>query len=408
MFKMKKPLLFLACTALSLSPTDAARVPAQAARQQPRAALKAAGSAQASGTLLHQVEILDTQGFGQRLVAGTFLAPAGWEAQGFAKWPGKKIVPCKPTPGFLYQATAPDKLTGVQVLPGDSWLWSPNPVLAQQLRQLSQSTHVVTHCEIKPAGAAEAYLREFLRQGAAGIQIESSGPLPNAAKLAQQVQQLNAQSRQQYGMRAPVMAIDTARLHLAGDGSGNPSHTPTEGYIETAIVTVSHPTPAGMMVQVNVPLIVNKFAPHGQIAQWDKLLTSIADSATSDPQWQQRVDTFQAGLQRIQNNIDRDDQQTASNISHIQQDANNYAYNKIRSVQQSSQGAIDKSSHAFALSMNDTQEYHDPATGKTVLGSNQYNHVYSNGQGEYIYSDSPSYDPNATQRGNWQEMQPQQ
>jgi len=366
------------------------------------------GAAPGAGILLHRVEIIDQQGFGQRIIAGSFLAPTSWNAEGFAKWPGKKYVPCKPTPGFLFEAKSADKLTGVQVFPGDSWLWSPNPVLAQQLRQLSQSTHVVTHCEIKAPGTADAYLREFLRQGGSGIQIQSSGPLPDADKLAQQVQQLNAQARQQMGMRAPVMAIDTARLYLTGDGSGNPSRTPTEGYIETAIVTISHPTPSGMMVQVNVPLIVNKFTPQGQLAQWNKLLTSIADSATADAEWQQRVDQFQAGLQRIQNNIDQDDRQTANNISHIQQDANNYAYNKIRSVQSSSQAAIDKSSHAFALSMNDTQEYHDPATGKTVLGSNQYNHVYSNGQGEYIYSDSPSYDPNATQRGNWQEMQPQQ
>jgi hypothetical protein len=365
-------------------------------------------AAPSSGILLHRVEIIDQQGFGQRLIAGSFLAPAAWNAQGFAKWPGKKYVPCKPTPGFLFEAMAADKLTGVQVFPGDSWLWSPNPMLAQQLRQLSQSTHVVTHCEIKPPGTAEAYLREFLRQGGSHIEIQSSGPLPDADQLAQRVQQLNAQARQQMGMRAPVMAIDTARLHLTGDGSGNPSKTPTEGYMETAIVTISHPTPSGMMVQVNVPLIINKFTPKGELSQWNKLLTSIADSATANAEWQQRVDNFQAGLQRIQNNIDQNDRQTANNISHIQQDANNYAYNKIRSVQTNSQGAIDKSSNAFALSMNDTQEYHDPSTGKTVLGSNQYNHVYSNGQGEFIYSDSPSYDPNATQRGKWQEMQPQQ
>jgi hypothetical protein len=356
-------------------------------------------AAPSSGILLHRVEIIDQQGFGQRLIAGSFLAPAAWNAQGFAKWPGKKYVPCKPTPGFLFEAMAADKLTGVQVFPGDSWLWSPNPMLAQQLRQLSQSTHVVTHCEIKPPGTAEAYLREFLRQGGSHIEIQSSGPLPDADQLAQRVQQLNAQARQQMGMRAPVMAIDTARLHLTGDGSG---------YMETAIVTISHPTPSGMMVQVNVPLIINKFTPKGELSQWNKLLTSIADSATANAEWQQRVDNFQAGLQRIQNNIDQNDRQTANNISHIQQDANNYAYNKIRSVQTNSQGAIDKSSNAFALSMNDTQEYHDPSTGKTVLGSNQYNHVYSNGQGEFIYSDSPSYDPNATQRGKWQEMQPQQ
>jgi len=344
---------------------------------------------------MHAVDIIDTQGFGERLIAGRFMAPVGWNAQGFAAWPGKqRMVPCKPTPSFAYQAISPEKTTGVQVLPGATWLSTPNPAFAQQLQAQQNSTHVVTHCEVRPLVSAETYLRELIAREKS-IQIISASPLPDADQLARLIGSGNGQGR---------VTVDTARLYLHGTTEG----VPTEGFTETAIITTALQTPMGVIIQVSIPIVVNKFAPMGKLKEADKLLSAIANNVSVNPDWQRRVDQFQAGLQRIQQNINADDANTARNIARIQQGANDYAYNVIRGAQRNAQRGIDRSAHAFALSMNDTQEYHDPATGQTVLGSNQYNHVYSNGQGEYIYSDSPTYDPNATQRGNWQEMKPQQ
>jgi hypothetical protein len=344
---------------------------------------------------MHTVEIIDNQGFGERLVAGRFMAPVGWTAQGFAAWPGKqKMVPCKPTPSFAYQAVSPEKTTGVQVFPGDTWLSTPNPAFARQLLAQQNSTHVVTHCEVRPLVSAADYLKGLIAREKS-VQIVSSGPMPDGNQLARMIGNGNGQGR---------VSVDTARLYLHGSIDG----VPTEGFAETAIITTSLQSPMGVIVQVSVPIVVNKFAPMGKLKETDKLLSAIANNVSVNPDWQRRVDQFQAGLQRIQHNIDTDDANTARNIARIQQGASDYAYNVIRGAQRNAQRGIDSSARAFALSMNDTQEYHDPATGQTVLGSNQYNHVYSNGQGEYIYSDSPTYNPNATQHGNWQEMKPRQ
>jgi hypothetical protein len=340
---------------------------------------------------LHSVDIIDNQGFGERLIAGRFMAPVGWTAQGFAAWPGKKIVPCKPTPTLIFQAISPEKTTGVQVIPGSAWLSSPNPMFAQQLQLQQNSTHVVTHCEVRPVVTAVDYLKTLIT-GEKSIEVISSGPMPDGEKLAGII-----------GRGEGRVSVDTARLYLHGTSEG----VPTEGYTETAIITTTNQTPLGLITQVSIPIVVNKFAPMGKLKEADKLLSAIANTVSVNPDWQRRVDQFQAGLQRIQQNINADDANTARNIASIQQGANDYAYNVIRGAQRNAQHGVGSSAHAFALSMNDTQEYHDPATDQTVLGSNQYNHVYSNGQGEYIYSDSPTYDPNATLRGNWQEMKPQ-
>ncbi len=341
---------------------------------------------------MRSVDIIDNQGFGERLVAGRFMAPVGWTAQGVAAWPGKqKMVPCKPTPSFLFEAISPEKTTGVQVIPGETWLSTSNPAFAHQLQMQQNSTHVVTHCEVRPAISAVDYLKSLLAKEQS-IQVISAGPLPDGDKLARLLGAGNGR-----------VTVDTARLYTQGAVGG----VPTEGYMEAAIIMTSVPSPMGPLVQVSVPILLNRFAPRGKLKDSEKLLAAIANNVSVNPDWQRRVDQFQAGLVRIQQNINADDARTAMNISRIQQGANDYAYNVIRGAQRNAQRGLDSSAHAFALSMNDTQEYHDPATGRTVLGSNQYNHVFSNGQGEYIYTDSPSYNPSATQRGNWQEMTPQ-
>jgi hypothetical protein len=351
---------------------------------------------------MRKIEIIDNQGFGERLVAGSYMAPTDWTGQGMAVWPKHTNgVPCKPTPSFVLGATSPDQTAGVQIFPGETWLWSANPAFAQQLRAQQNSTHVVTHCEVRPLMTAVEYLKGMIAKENS-IQVISSSPLPDADKLARMIAETNARAQQQAGPNAVHVEIDTARLYLHGNSGGKPS----EGYIETTIFTTYNQTPMGAIIQVSIPFVANRFAPLGKLKEMDKLLATIINTATVNPQWQQRVDQFQAGLQRIQQNINTDDANTSRNIARIQQGANNYAYNVIRGVQRNSQKSVDSSAHAFALSMNDTQEYHDPATGQTVLGSNQYNHVFSNGQGEYIYSNSPSYNPSASEHGNWQEMKP--
>jgi hypothetical protein len=357
------------------------------------AALSPADPLFAQSIEMHRIDIIDDQGLGQHLVAASFLAPVGWIAQGFASWPSKTIAPCKPTPTLVFQAVSPEKTTGVQVFPGQTWLFSPNASFAEQLRKQQDSAQVVTHCEVRPLVSAIDYLKTLIAREKSS-QIISAGPMPDGDKLARMIGR---------GGRRGRVSVDTARVYL----HGTPDGIPIEGYSETALITTTHHTPMGTIIQVSVPIVVNKFAPMGQLKESDKLLSAIANAVSVNPDWQRHVDEFQAGLRRSQQNINADDAHTADNIARIQQRANDYAYNVIRRAQRNAPHGIDSSTHAFALSMNDAQEYQDPATGQTVLASNQYRHVYTKGQGEYLYSDSLLGDPNATQGSGWQEMRQQ-
>jgi hypothetical protein len=87
-------------------------------------------------------------------------------------------------------------------------------------------------------------------------------------------------------------------------------------------------------------------------------------------------------------------QQSAEDIRRIQ----NETY-------QNRQHSQDVQNQRFSQHIRDVETFRDPNSGTSVELSNQYGHAWSNGAGEYILSDSPSFNPNAHVNGNWTQMQ---
>jgi hypothetical protein len=49
--------------------------------------------------------------------------------------------------------------------------------------------------------------------------------------------------------------------------------------------------------------------------------------------------------------------------------------------------------------------YRDPASGETVELSNAYGNAWRNGRGEYLLSDSPSFDPTVELKEDWTRLE---
>jgi hypothetical protein len=69
------------------------------------------------------------------------------------------------------------------------------------------------------------------------------------------------------------------------------------------------------------------------------------------------------------------------------------------------QDVYDGVSENFSEYMRNTEHYHNPFEDKEVELPSGYSHVWTNTSGEYIFSDSPSYNPNIGSNKNWEEMQ---
>jgi len=56
--------------------------------------------------------------------------------------------------------------------------------------------------------------------------------------------------------------------------------------------------------------------------------------------------------------------------------------------------------------MRGVQNFHNPTTGEDVKLSNEYAHAWVSGNGEYVMSDSSSFNPGQVLQGHWTELQP--
>jgi hypothetical protein len=83
--------------------------------------------------------------------------------------------------------------------------------------------------------------------------------------------------------------------------------------------------------------------------------------------------------------------------------------NEIREDQMKSwtarQAVNDRIVDNFCRGIRGVEAYNDPLAGKTVELPSGYTNVWANRSGEYILSESPSYNPNVGSNIEWQRIE---
>jgi len=82
----------------------------------------------------------------------------------------------------------------------------------------------------------------------------------------------------------------------------------------------------------------------------------------------------------------------------------------VRKIQnemyQGRQDSQDRISQQWSQTIRGVETFKNPGTGETVELSNLYGNAWSNGKGEYLLTDSPSFNPNTVLKENWTELTP--
>jgi hypothetical protein len=90
----------------------------------------------------------------------------------------------------------------------------------------------------------------------------------------------------------------------------------------------------------------------------------------------------------------------------IQRAASQHVSETIRSTYQARQATMDRVALNYdEKAVRGVQAYKNPLDGSRVEVPNEYEHVWTNPQGQYIYSNSPSYNPNLDSNLHWQELE---
>jgi hypothetical protein len=142
-------------------------------------------------------------------------------------------------------------------------------------------------------------------------------------------------------------------------------------------------------------------APEAEFDQWLPVLLTIQHSAIISPTWLEgelRRQGMLTQAYQMRQQAEQDRAKKALEIQRYLQDADR----EINEHHAQTQAEIRNDAY---LNMTNQEEYKNPYTGDTDLGSNQWNHRWVNPNGDVFYCDSESDDPNHIDGINMQEWQ---
>lgn len=159
----------------------------------------------------------------------------------------------------------------------------------------------------------------------------------------------------------------------------------------------SYMTPAYFINYWYIDYIFSFKAEKGKLDSNSKIFQTMIFSFKINPQWFARVvNTKEQMVQMIMQGI-----RAIGRIGDIIARAGS----EMRADQQSDwerrQQANDRIVQNFCDNIRGVQRYNDPFSGKEVELPSGYGHAWANNLGEYIITDSPSYNPNVESNLNW-------
>ena len=366
-------------------------------------------------TVLERVRFMDEQGFERPAEAFSVLLPRGWKTTGGVAWKG--LDTCR---GEMisagYSATSPDGAIRFETLPVHAWGSTTNPMMRQNMLMQARNGG----CQVAPPMDAAQYLREaFLPMALDGATIVEVTPNAEAKQVADQKAM---KIRQQLGPQTEIQnSAVTARLRW-NDGS--------EGIALCQvlnIVAVMQDPYTGTVQRISTSTATERSYirfPAARKQEAEQVLATLKTSYRTNPQWQQAIDGYFArlGQQETRQHHERmaaiDRQTQANTAAHNQRMANIQAQGAANTARhnermgnmdanlrtwEAQQSSNDRAHASFVKTIREVETYRDG--GGTVELDSGFSQAWSRGDGTYILSNSPGFDPSSVfQDQNWQEM----
>jgi hypothetical protein len=351
---------------------------------------------------LHYVRIMDNSGFGQPVEAARFLVPVGWRSEGGISWTSNL--------GCLYMLVnaqfrfvAPDGITALEVFPTYAWNWYDDPYQRQVASQTPMGGS--KPCDLAPPAGAVDFLRgKLVPAFRRGAQIVGSEAQPQVAAASQRSLQAYMQQAAAYGIQMQLRA-DAARVRLNYTMNGQPVEewiTATVQSNRTMGPSATAAMQGGMGQSATYVMVttaqIGTRAPAGRLDAMGPLFATMIASYRPNLAWSNAVS-------QVLGNMNNTASQGAMDRSRIWAEANRSISETIRQGYDYQQQSQDRIAESWSQTTRGVETFVDPSTHERVELSSGYSQVWSNGQGEYILSNTPNFEPGREIQGNWREMQ---
>lgn len=371
------------------------------------------GVAPAAGSIVMTRHTLNDPGMGG-MPSHTLLAPRGWTVTGGAWWAPKEYFNVLPNRDI--KVTAPD---GREVHLAPSLTardFTPDPRLGMQRPRegASDGGYPVLYLP----GSLEEWTRWLVVQGqrtypqATNLRVINATVVPELTeqlrRTLEPIRQMIAERQaldQSVGMRSFIDANVLAFEVRYQDGGREWEELVVFGTTFQGFDTQG----VGRQVTWTIDPAVTYRAPAGQLEGSMPLLLAIVNSVQVTPQWAQMRAELQAKLAGIALEGARKANQAALERSRIMSRTNAEINDIITKGWNDRQAIQDQTHRKVIQSIRGTEDYTLPGGGGGVELPNTYQHVYTNGNGEYLLTNDGLYDPNTDPQRNawqWQTMQP--
>ncbi|MFH1176661.1 MAG: hypothetical protein V1750_04565 [Acidobacteriota bacterium] len=331
---------------------------------------------------------VDQQGIGGE--AFSLLMPADWQFEGGIYWR-------LDNPGFpAYSACRVSNPRGAEefeVFPNLPYFWTNNPMVSNMFPVGAKYFGNTVH---PPLGATQA-LRQLVlpayRGNAVALSVTGEQPVPELARL---VQEMQARMQPQAGIQ-----VDAAKIRFTYTAGGQPIEEELYGVVQMFSFPLQ--TMYGTVTNQTwwVDYLFSFKAARGRLDAASKLLQTIAFSFKVNPQWFARYSALIETLirQQIQHirHVGEIGRMVAETGREIRED-------QMRSWE-ANQAVYDRLATDWSQHIRGVDEYYNPFEERAVELPSGYDNAWVNNLGEYIVSESPSYDPNLGSNLSWQQMQ---
>jgi hypothetical protein len=320
--------------------------------------------------------------------AFSLLIPAGWLFAGGVQW----VLDNPAMPAVIrFTVKNPSGHEQLEVFPSQALFWTNNQMLLASFPVGSRYLGSEVMPVLGPQDALRSVVIPRFRSRVAGLEVTALTPMPELARA------LHA------GAPQPGVQTfgDAARARIAYTLDGAPMEEDIFAVVEG--YSFSFQALQGVVTNTNwyVDYIFSFRAPKGRLAENAALFRVMTDSFRISPQWfnayNQVVDIMvrnQMQAIRSWGELSRYISQTNAEIS----DSMMQSYNERQKV-------YDRIGEKMSESIRGTERYVNPLEGSEVELPGGYRHVWTNPLGEYILTDSPSYNPSQEHSGSWQELQ---
>ncbi|CAN5604918.1 hypothetical protein BH11BAC2_BH11BAC2_11960 [soil metagenome] len=342
--------------------------------------------------VVKRYRVEDAHGFGEPVVAYSLLLPDQWKVDGGITWRvGHYCV--NESVSNRMTATSADHQFQLDFFPLRSWEWSDDPYV-QQSKQGNQG--VFKTCDFMPAMDADAYLKNEFVHDMGDPKVISIEPNPEVGKAMEEQAKKNSANMAAAGINTVKYNPSAIRAKLkfadGSEGLALCAVNQTIFYMQnfmTGGYTGSYTCQADQKIVLRYPA--------GKEAEARKLLSMAVTSIRINPQWQTAVAKFFNNVSKVEQveNAKRSEiwRKSQADIAEIQKSTWEY--------QQQSQ---DRIAEETGRVLRGVEQWSDPATGQSADLSAGYNEAWAKGDGTYILSNDPLFDPNVALQEDWKKL----